>query len=95
MEDIYPQIRQMEYEFYQRRTEGCKLEWLGPGYRSAEKTRFDEFIHPYMGKDYGNTPESGYELLSMGMEGLFAGSFDIFKDPDYADFILGLLASID
>lgn len=94
-EAIYPQIRRLEHEFYQRRTQGERLQWLGGGCSKSEKARFDKFIHPYMGKDYGSTETSYYELLSMGLEGLFRPTkWDITKDPDFMDFILGLFAGV-
>jgi len=93
-EDVVPGIKQLEYEFYQRRTAGESLQWLGPGYKQSEKARFDKFQSPYMGKDYGNKPDSFYELLSMGIEGLYTGKYDMFDDTDFTDFILGVMASI-
>lgn len=94
MEDMIPKIKQLENEFYARRTKGEALKWLGGNYSRSEKTRFDDFLKPYMGKDYGNTTSSFYELFSMGLEGVFANSYDISKDKDYMDFILGILASV-
>lgn len=93
MEHLRPEIRKLEYQFYQRRTAGEKLEWLGQGYGKKEKARFDNFQHKYMGKDYGNTENSYYELLSMGVESLFYGreDVDLTKDVDYYNFILGVL----
>lgn len=93
MEDMIPELRKLEYEFYQRRTAGEGLKWLGPGYSKREKTRFDDFLAPYMGKDYGNKEDSFYEIFTMGMESIFNASYDIAKDKDYYDFILGVLAS--
>jgi len=93
-EELYPEIRKLEHEFYNRRTSGEELQWLGWGYSKNEVTRFDNFIDPYMGKDYGNTETSGYELFSMGMESVFAGSYNLSRDPEYHNFILGILTTI-
>jgi len=93
-EELYPEIRKLEHEFYNRRTAGEKARWLGPGYSLKEKTRFDEFRNPYMGKDYGNKEDSGYEILSMGLEGLYTGAYKLHNDTEYQDFIFGVLASI-
>jgi SPP1 gp7 family putative phage head morphogenesis protein len=93
MEDMIPNIRRLEHEFYQRRTAGDELKWLGGGYSRSETARFDKFLRKYMGKDYGNKPDSYYELLSMGLEGIYTGSVNVLDDTDYADFIYGLLAS--
>jgi hypothetical protein len=94
MEDMVPGIKKLEKEFYNKRTQGEALKWLGPGYKQTEKTRFDNFLSPYMGKDYGNKDDSFYELLSMGLESVFAGSYDLAKDADYANFIYGIIAAL-
>lgn len=93
-EELFPEIRKLEHEFYNRRTSGEDLQWLGHGYDKSEVARFDSFIDPYMGKDYGNTENSGYELLSMGLESAFMGSYNMARDTEYQDFIFGILASI-
>lgn len=99
MEFLFPNIRRVEHEFYQRRTQGEQLQSLADvtksaSYRSSEKTRVDHFINPYMGKDYGSKSDSFYELLSMGMEGLYTGSIDLTKDKDFANFILGIVTTM-
>ena len=93
MEHIKPEIKRLEYEFYQRRTAGEAKKTL-PGYSSSEKGRLDDFLNPYMGKDYGNTENSYYEILSMGLEGVFMATTPIHTDRDYYNFILGVLVSI-
>ncbi|WP_448861266.1 hypothetical protein [Clostridium sp.] len=90
-ENMYPEILKIEKQFYDRRTSNESLQWLGPGYDKSEVTRFDHFINPYMGKDYGG---SGFELLSMGMEGMFCETYNISRDPEYEDLILGILVAI-
>lgn len=90
-ENMYPEILTIEKQFYDRRTNGEQLTWLGPGYVQTEVTRFDSFINPYMGKDYGG---SGYELLSMGMEGVYCETYNISRDTEYEDLILGILTAI-
>jgi len=93
MEDIIPGIKKLENEFYARRTKGEDLKWLGGNYAYTEKTRKDNFLSKYMGKDYGNTETSFYELLSMGLESVFTSSYDLSKDNDFQDFILGIIAA--
>lgn len=93
-EELYPEIRKLEYQFYNRRTAGEELRWLGAGYSRNEVTRYDNFIEPYMGKDYGNTESSGFEIFSMGMEAVFAGSYNLSRDMEYQDLIFGILVSI-
>lgn len=78
-----------EKAFYERRTKDEKLEWMGPPYKKSEKSRKDNFINIYMGKDYGG---KAYELVSMGFESYFADSFEIEHDEDYQEFIMGVLA---
>lgn len=89
MEVVVPYVRDMERAFYYKRTSGQALEVI-PG-TDAEYTKKDKFINPYMGKDYN---EAAFEILSMGMESLFFGTNDILKDPDYLNFIVGVLATI-
>ncbi len=85
-----PGLKELEKEFYQRRTAGDSLEWMGSGYKKNEMTRRDDFTSPYMGKDYFEV----FEILSMGLEGVFYGNYELYeKDQDYFDFILGLLAA--
>ena len=92
MERSVPAILKAEREFYDMRTNGEKLEWLGAGYCKKEKTRRDHFYSPYMGKDYGG---DAYELVSMGFQHIFT-NYEGFKknDPDMLKWSLGLLAGI-
>ena len=89
MEVIIPDIKKAEKVFYARRTAGEDLKWLGSGYRRDEKTRKDDFLHPYMGKDYGG---SWYELVSMGFEYGYSDPAHLMKDPDMANWIYGILS---
>jgi hypothetical protein len=59
-------------------------------YEDHELTREDKFTDAYIGKDYG---DSAYEVLTMGLEGLFYGRHNIADDPDLLRFIVGILAS--
>ena len=88
-EHMYPEILKLEKQFYDRRTAGESLQHLGPGYDESEKSRFDHFVSAYMGKDYGG---QAYELLSMGMESVYCKSYNLAMDPEYENFILGILA---
>lgn len=92
MEKVVPAILKAEREFYDMRTNGEKLEWLGAGYGRKEKTRRDHFMSPYMGKDYGG---DAYELVSMGFQSVFT-NYEGFKksDPDMLKWSLGLLAGV-
>lgn len=81
-------LLEIEKTFYDRRTEGEQLQWLGSPYDKSEKSRFDDFIKPYMGKDYG---ETAYEIVSMGFEYGYTEPLTLLKDRDMAEFIYGLL----
>lgn len=87
-EHISDSILRVEKEFYEHRTKGEALAWLGKGYRKTEVTRFDDFIEPYMGKDYGGR---AYELLSMGIETLFADPTKLMKDKEMFEWVLKVL----
>lgn len=82
-------ILDAEREFYAKRTAGEDLKWLGAGYKRTEQTRRDNFIHPYMGKDYeGND----FELVSMGFQYAYTDPDKLAKDPDMESWIYGILA---
>lgn len=95
-EYVVPGIKRAEKEFYSRRTDGSKLERLcdifkGYGYGRDEVTRKDNFIHAYMGKDYGG---DAYELVSMGFEDAYMNPQNLAKDPDMQAWIYGILLLI-
>ncbi|MCB1022064.1 MAG: hypothetical protein KDC27_19185 [Acidobacteria bacterium] len=51
-------------------------------------TKPDEFLDVYMGKVY----RSGHtEIVSMGVEWLFAQPFDLLADEDYFEFLIAVL----
>lgn len=75
--------------FYDRRTAGEDLKWLGKGYARDEVTRKDNFVHPYMGKDYGG---SDFELVSMGFQYAYTDPMKLAEDPDMEEWIYGILA---
>ena len=92
-ERAVPEIKAAEKAFYDRRTQGETLEWLGAvtgntNYKRSEMTRKDKFIHPYMGKDYGG---SAYELVSMGFEDAYCNPLELAKDSDMQAWIYGIL----
>jgi len=88
MERAVPEIKKAEKVFYDRRTAGEDLEWLGSGYDRSETTRKDNFLHPYMGKDY---KETAYELVSMGFQYGYLEPAHLMKDSDMANWIYGIL----
>ena len=88
-EKAVPGILEAEKVFYERRTAGEALRWLGGNYRYDEKSRFDKFLNPYIGKDYGGR---AYELVSMGFEYAYTNPTKLWEDEDYATWIYGILA---
>lgn len=99
MEHLFPKIQEAEYNFYTRRVGDEPKRMLNDllnttRYGGSEVARLDHFLDPYMGKDYGNTATSSFELLSMGIEALYTGSYNLTKDKDYATFILGILLKL-
>lgn len=94
-------------EFINKRTEGERLVPLleifpGSGFNYTEVTKPDDFISPYIGKEY----RSGTEVLSMGLQGIYTpesafvkkrnpdGSLDkklITDDPEFLNLIIGLI----
>lgn len=90
-ENTMPEIVEIEKSFYNRRTAGEKLTWLGAGYDRSEKARFDKFLNKYMGKDYGG---SSYEIVSMGFEMAYTEPVELLKDKDMAELIFGILAIV-
>lgn len=89
-EHVIDGITDVERVFYNRRTKGETLQWLGKGYKSYEKSRFDDFLDKYMGKEY---PDKFYELVSMGFEIGFTDPLELLKDKDMAELIYGILTT--
>lgn len=82
------ELLDVEKTFYDRRTKGEALQWLGGRYSYSEKSRFDDFFEPYIGKDYG---ETAYEIVSMGFEYGYTEPLTLMKDTEMAELIYGLL----
>lgn len=95
MEAACPCILNLEMNYYNKRTAGCKLESLREvtkiKYDWSEKTRKDSFVRPYIGKDYEGT---AYELVSMGFEMFFSKPDELMKDKDFFKFITGILCTV-
>lgn len=90
MEHSNPSVLRAERAFYERRTAGEELVPLSSGV--DEKAREDEFLHPYIGREYYG---QAYEVLSMGMESLVSGKTSMWtKDLDMRNFILGVLVGL-
>lgn len=109
IECLNPNALRISKEFVADRTSGESLTPLrsilqGMGYRTGEVTKKDNFISPYIGKEYSNASE----VLSMGLESLFCGVkqikratrkagqniYDFAKiedDEEYMNLIVGLI----
>lgn len=99
IERSVPKIKELEKEFYDRRTKGEDAEYLrkltgNSRYGWNEIAKPDKFLNPYMGKDYSRRDgkDASYELLSMGMTYLYNKPNELTKDKDYMNFVLGCLA---
>lgn len=102
----------LSIEFRNMRTRGEKVQLLAdllnfPAYK-MESTYADNFINPYIGKDYGNDAS---EVLSMGLESIFVPGekghikrYDserdqyvyatIAEDMEYLYFIIGMILTV-
>lgn len=92
-EGISDAIIKAEKEFYEHRTKGEALLKLkdvtgNSGYRDSETTKVDNFLDPYMGKDYGG---GNYELLSMGADTLYADPIKLAEDQEMFDWVVEML----
>lgn len=57
-----------------------------------EMTKVDKFSNPYMGKFYGDPSTGATEILSMGMEMMYANPVALAqKDPEMFDFIYSVV----
>ena len=87
-EHVLVGMSDLESVFYNRRTDGEALQWLGGRYKKSERSRFDNFVEPYMGKYYDG---KFYELVSMGFEYAFTNPKKLMTDKDMAEWIYGIL----
>lgn len=95
LEDVREGFSKHETKFYEHRTAGEKLVQLSKvsnlKYSKDELTKVDNFIEPYMGKWYDG---KSYELLSMGVQFMYARPYELLKDEEMAEWVLGALANI-
>ncbi len=92
MEDYIEGIKEQEKSFYEYRTNGESLEWLGVGYMQDEVTKPDHFEHRYMGKYYNN--DDDFELMSMGMEYEFGSGEHFTRDTEMEKWLIGLMLGL-
>lgn len=104
-EQVYPKLREMVQTFYEWRTQGEKERFMSQIARedgvfpeeltpniAFSKGKRDRFVNWYQAMP------NGQEILSTGMQGVF-DPYDYtypiaYHDPEYYDFILGLLAAL-
>lgn len=94
-----PSVKHMEFIMFHRRAKGEKPQSLqklypGSGYRKYEMAVKDEWRNAYSGKKYGNTRGHSYEIMTMGIESLMAGTSSTAAraDDDHLNFVMGVLA---
>lgn len=95
LEHTHTSFVKHEAIFYEHRTAGEELQQLtkvtGIKHGKHEVTRVDNFVDAYMGKWYDG---NAYELLSMGVQYLYARPQELLKDEEMAEWVLGALANI-
>lgn len=95
LEHTHTSFVKHEAVFYEHRTAGEELQQLtkvtGIKHGKHEVTRVDNFVDAYMGKWYDG---NAYELLSMGVQYLYARPQELLKDEEMVEWVLGALANI-
>jgi hypothetical protein len=93
IETCVPETHQKIMEFYRERTRDDYVEeslakLTGHNYEANERTLKDNWPDPYCGKRCNG----GSEVLSMGLQFMYSDPVGFAeKDPEYFDFVLGLL----
>lgn len=93
LEDHNPELHRRVVEFYERRTQGDTLQWMGPGYGPEELYRRDKWITEYMGLDYHDGRERyATEVLSMGLDHFYNKTALLAqRDPEMFDFVFNIV----
>lgn len=96
LEDHNADVHRKVVAFYERRTKGYNLEWMGPGYDRSEVARKDKFIDLYMGKEYvAGGDRYATEILSMGLDHLYNKTALLARqDPEMFDFIFNVVRGL-
>jgi hypothetical protein len=97
MQEAVPRIRDIEEEFYKRRTKDEALirlntfeQYLNIGVKNDAVVRKDRFRDPQMGRDYQRGKR--YEVFSMGIEDIWYKTYN--ADREYQEFIVGILLGL-
>lgn len=94
LEDMLPGLHEDTLDFWKRRTAGVPLTHMGPGYDPHEMTRRDDFVSPYIGKEYiaGRHGQYATEVVSMGIEYFHKDPQYLYEnDPDMFEFVYNAL----
>lgn len=107
IEDRSPEVHKSAIEFYEKRTSGEVIKTLNSitnttSFEPYEISRKDNFLDPYMGKEYVNivpNDKGGWrndryatELVSMGLQYLYEKPMVLYKeDPEYFDWIVNTI----
>lgn len=96
LEDHNADVHRKVVAFYEKRTQGYGLEWMGPGYDRHELARKDKFINLYMGKEYvAGGDRYATEILSMGLDHLYNKTALLARqDPEMFDFIFNVVRGL-
>lgn len=96
LEDHNADVHRKVVAFYEKRTQGYSLEWMGPGYDRDELARKDKFINLYMGKEYvAGGDRYATEILSMGLDHLYNKTALLARqDPEMFDFIFNVVRGL-
>ncbi len=85
-----PRVVEMQRDYFRHRTANEDIKPMNQ-YGDGVRGKRDKFADPYFGRGYNH---GALEVLSMGMEGVMHGKYNLWKrDPETADFVLGLLAA--
>jgi hypothetical protein len=96
LEDHNADVHRKVVAFYEKRTQGYALEWMGPGYDRHEVARKDKFLNLYMGKEYvAGGDRYATEILSMGLDHLYNKTALLARqDPEMFDFIYNVVRGL-
>lgn len=100
LEKVVPGVFEMEKSFLEYRTEGSQVERYMNS--RTEQIKRGGFPDLYMGKIYWGENRKSTEILSTGVEALFhgrygalAGTSNRTADPEFRDFLMGMMVLVD
>ena len=100
LQHVMPELDELFVRLWQERTKNDKTEKLyklfpDHGYEKGEKTKKDQFPHPYWGKMYGKKDDpQPREMLTMAFQSLIGGEKarfeELFNDKELFYFVLSV-----